>query len=180
MTRQVLVVDDELYIRNILDFSLNSEGFEVISAADGEESLKKAIDLIPDLIVLDVMMPKIDGFEVCRAIKAKAETKHIPVILLTALGEGARTYIIGEFRTLGSDLIVIFRGHTETRGGPPIGGTPNDLTLDDAVTRVPPFTFGYRHTGELRYIDSSGDIHEDIAFSRLVQTAKDVQHGRLA
>jgi putative ABC transport system permease protein len=54
------------------------------------------------------------------------------VILLTALGEGARTYIIGEFRTLGSDLIVIFRGHTDTRGGPPIGGTPYDLTLDDA------------------------------------------------
>ena len=84
MTRRVLVVDDELYIRNILDFSLNSEGFEVITAADGEEALKKALELIPDLIVLDVMMPKIDGFEVCRAVKAKAETKEIPVILLTA------------------------------------------------------------------------------------------------
>jgi len=84
MTRRVLVVDDELYIRNILDFSLGSEGFEVVTAADGEEALKKALDLVPDLIVLDVMMPKIDGFEVCRAVKAKGETKHIPVILLTA------------------------------------------------------------------------------------------------
>jgi len=84
MTRRVLVVDDELYIRNILDFALNSEGYEVITAADGEQALKKAVDLLPDLIVLDVMMPKLDGFEVCRAIKGKDETKHIPVILLTA------------------------------------------------------------------------------------------------
>jgi len=84
MMRRVLVVDDELYIRNILDFALNSEGFEVITASDGEEALKKAVDTLPDLIVLDVMMPKLDGFEVCRAIKGKEETKHIPVILLTA------------------------------------------------------------------------------------------------
>jgi putative ABC transport system permease protein len=54
------------------------------------------------------------------------------VILLTALGEGARLYIVGEFQTLGSDLIVVVRGHTETRGGAPLGGAPNDLTLDDA------------------------------------------------
>lgn len=84
MTRRVLVVDDELYIRNILDFALHSEGYEVITAADGEQALKKAVDLLPDLIVLDVMMPKLDGFEVCRAIKGKDETKHISVILLTA------------------------------------------------------------------------------------------------
>jgi DNA-binding response OmpR family regulator len=84
MTRRVLVVDDELYIRNILDFALNSEGYEVITAADGEQALKKAVDLLPDLIILDVMMPKLDGFEVCRAIKGKDETKHISVILLTA------------------------------------------------------------------------------------------------
>lgn len=89
MTRRVLVVDDELYIRNILDFALHSEGYEVITAADGEEALKQAVDLLPDLIVLDVMMPKLDGFEVCRAIKGKDETKHIPVILLTARDKDA-------------------------------------------------------------------------------------------
>ena len=82
--RKILVVDDELYIRNILEFSLSSEGFEVYTVADGEQALQKALDLMPDLIILDVMMPKLDGFEVCRAIKAKDETKHIPVFLLTA------------------------------------------------------------------------------------------------
>jgi DNA-binding response OmpR family regulator len=82
--RKILVVDDELYIRNILEFALSSEGFEVFTVADGEQALQKALDLMPDLIILDVMMPKLDGFEVCRAIKAKDETKHIPVFLLTA------------------------------------------------------------------------------------------------
>ena len=84
MKKRVLVVDDEMYILNILDFSLDSEGFEVITAANGEQALGKALKVKPDLLVLDVMMPKIDGFEVCRALKAKAETKNIPVILLTA------------------------------------------------------------------------------------------------
>jgi DNA-binding response OmpR family regulator len=84
MKSTILVVDDETYILNILDFSLDSEGFQVVTAADGEQALFRADELKPDLIILDVMMPKLDGFEVCRAIKAKGETKHIPVILLSA------------------------------------------------------------------------------------------------
>lgn len=84
MKNTVLIVDDEAYILNILDFSLDSEGFRVISAANGEEALHKATEEQPDLVILDVMMPKIDGFEVCRALKAKKETQSIPVILLTA------------------------------------------------------------------------------------------------
>lgn len=84
MPQRILVVDDEMYIVNILDFSLESEGFEVLSAANGEEALRMAMDTSPDLVLLDVMMPKIDGFEVCRALKAKEETKEIPIILLTA------------------------------------------------------------------------------------------------
>ena len=84
MSKRILVVDDEMYIVNILDFTLGSEGFRVISAANGEEALRQAMEIEPDLIVLDVMMPKIDGFEVCRALKAKEETKHVPIILLTA------------------------------------------------------------------------------------------------
>jgi len=84
MSKRILVVDDEMYIVNILDFSLDSEGFEVVNAANGEEALRRAVEVMPDLIILDIMMPKIDGFEVCRALKAKDETKDIPIILLTA------------------------------------------------------------------------------------------------
>jgi len=79
-------VDDEIYIVHILDFSLGMEGYEVVTALDGEEGLQKAIEFKPDLIVLDIMMPKMDGYETCKALKADERTKNIPVILLSAKG----------------------------------------------------------------------------------------------
>ncbi len=86
MSRKILIVDDEVYILHILDFSLGAEGYEVITAADGEEALEKARTEKPDLVVLDVMMPKVDGFEACRRLKNDPETREMPVILLTAKG----------------------------------------------------------------------------------------------
>jgi two-component system alkaline phosphatase synthesis response regulator PhoP len=83
---RVLVVDDEIYIVHILDFSLGMEGYEVITALDGEQALEKARSEKPDLIVLDIMMPKLDGYETCKQLKADAGTKDIPVILLSAKG----------------------------------------------------------------------------------------------
>jgi DNA-binding response OmpR family regulator len=83
---RILVVDDEIYIVHILDFSLGMEGYEVVTALDGEEALKKANETKPDLIVLDIMMPKMDGYETCKALKSDASTKDIPVILLSAKG----------------------------------------------------------------------------------------------
>ena len=83
---RILVVDDEIYIVHILDFSLGMEGYEVLTALDGEQALERLKSDKPDLIVLDIMMPKVDGYEVCRAIKANPETQHIPVILLSAKG----------------------------------------------------------------------------------------------
>lgn len=81
---RVLVVDDEAYILNILDFSLGAEGFDVVTATNGEEAVNRARQLRPDLIVLDVMMPVLDGYETCRALKRDPSTKEIPIILLTA------------------------------------------------------------------------------------------------
>lgn len=83
---KVLVVDDEIYILHILDFSLNAEGYEVITAEDGEQAIEKAQKEQPDLVVLDVMMPKIDGYEACRKMKQDPKMKDVPVILLTAKG----------------------------------------------------------------------------------------------
>ena len=83
---RILVVDDEIYIVHILDFSLGMKGYEVITALDGEAALEKLKTERPDLIVLDIMMPKLDGYEVCKAIKANPDTAHIPVILLSAKG----------------------------------------------------------------------------------------------
>ncbi len=83
---KILVVDDEIYIVHILDFSLGIEGYEVMTALDGEQALAKVAQDKPDLIVLDIMMPKLDGYETCKALKSNPETREIPVILLSAKG----------------------------------------------------------------------------------------------
>ena len=83
---KILVVDDEIYIVHILDFSLGMEGYEVITALDGEQALEKARAEKPDLIVLDIMMPKLDGYETCKMLKGEDGTREIPVILLSAKG----------------------------------------------------------------------------------------------
>jgi DNA-binding response OmpR family regulator len=84
VSKRILVVDDEMYIVNILDFTLAGEGWEVISANNGEDALRTLLKVEPDLVILDVMMPRIDGVEVCRAIKAREESADTPVILLSA------------------------------------------------------------------------------------------------
>ena len=83
---RILVVDDEVYIVHILDFSLGMEGYEVLTALDGEQAMHKARTERPDLIVLDIMMPKLDGYETCRMLKSDEVTRNIPVILLSAKG----------------------------------------------------------------------------------------------
>jgi DNA-binding response OmpR family regulator len=80
----VLVADDDRDILDLLAFRLGRAGYEVVSASDGEEALRLAVDRKPDLAVLDVMMPKLDGYEVTRRMRADESTKRIPVILLTA------------------------------------------------------------------------------------------------
>jgi len=84
MGKKVLVVDDEKNIVDIVLFNLKKEGYEAIFALDGEEGLKKALEEDPDLILLDIMMPRLDGFEVCKKIREKKET---PIIMLTARAE---------------------------------------------------------------------------------------------
>ena len=104
---KILVVDDEVYILHILDFSLGAEGFDVITANNGETAIAKAKQERPNLIVLDIMMPVLDGYETLKHLKADQDTKDIPVILLTAKGRdvdkrlgfevGATDYIVKPF-----------------------------------------------------------------------------------
>ncbi|MEE9615057.1 MAG: response regulator [Thermodesulfobacteriota bacterium] len=83
----ILIVDDEPYIQRSLSFILTKEGFEVEVASDGEEGLEKARDLKPRVIFLDLMMPKLNGFSACRAIKSDETLKDSYVIILTAKGQ---------------------------------------------------------------------------------------------
>lgn len=84
--KKILVVDDEPDAVAFLTIRLKSSGYDVISASDGEACLKKAAEENPDLIILDIIMPKINGLEVCRCLKKSDRTKDIPVIMLTAKG----------------------------------------------------------------------------------------------
>jgi two-component system, OmpR family, phosphate regulon response regulator PhoB len=84
---KVLVVDDESDILDLVSFNLQREGFEVLSAHDGIEAVASAKENVPDLIVLDLMLPGKDGFRVYKELRADQRTQHIPVIMLTAKGE---------------------------------------------------------------------------------------------
>jgi DNA-binding response OmpR family regulator len=88
-TPLVLVADDEEDIRALVAFRLKRAGYEVITASDGEEALLLATTRLPDLAVLDMMMPKATGLEVTRSMRDQEATKHIPVILLTARAQEA-------------------------------------------------------------------------------------------
>jgi DNA-binding response OmpR family regulator len=81
---RILIADDDPDILELVAFRLSRAGFDVMKAADGEDALAKIAQHGPDLAVLDVMMPKVDGYEATRRIRASAVTGHIPVILLTA------------------------------------------------------------------------------------------------
>jgi two-component system phosphate regulon response regulator PhoB len=89
MTRvpQILIVDDERDLVQVVEFNLRQAGFETASAFDGERALLQIKQRVPDLIVLDLMLPDIPGTEICRSIKSNPRTKHVPVIMLTARGE---------------------------------------------------------------------------------------------
>lgn len=104
---RVLVVDDEVSLAKIMRKQLEVSGFEVLVASDGEEALVKARELHPDLMVLDMMLPKLSGLEVCATMKQDAELRRIPILMVTArakredcqtaLKQGADAYLAKPF-----------------------------------------------------------------------------------
>ena len=84
MARTIFIADDELDFVSTLKSRLEFEGFVVITAADGKEALQRITDEKPDLILLDIMMPTMNGYQVCRELKTNPDTRPIPVLMLTA------------------------------------------------------------------------------------------------
>ncbi len=84
--KKILVIDDEKDILKLLEYNFKKEGYDVLTAGTGEEGLKTTLASLPDLIILDLMLPQIDGLEVCKILKSNAKTKAIPVLMLTAKG----------------------------------------------------------------------------------------------
>ena len=118
--KKILFVEDEPSLQKAISELLTQEGFKVLNASDGEEGLKFAAAEDPDLILLDLILPKKDGFEVLKELKADEKTKDIPVIVLTnlegigdvekALSLGAKTYLVKANYEL-EDVLKLVREH---------------------------------------------------------------------
>jgi CheY-like chemotaxis protein len=103
----ILVAEDERDIRDLITFTLQFAGHQITAVANGADAVSKAKEILPDLIMTDVRMPKMTGYEACKAIKADEATKHIPVVILSAKGQdeevdqgkdaGADDYILKPF-----------------------------------------------------------------------------------
>jgi DNA-binding response OmpR family regulator len=104
---KILVAEDEKDIRELIVFSLTFAGFDVVSAVDGQDAVEKALEVEPDLIMMDVRMPRMTGYEACAKMKTMDKTKDIPVVILSAKGQeseiqtgldaGAYEYILKPF-----------------------------------------------------------------------------------
>ena len=147
MTHTVLIVDDDSDIRTFVEVSLSLAGFDTIEAADGEEALAQAVAHSPDIVVLDVMMPNMDGFTALRRIRQDGRISHIPVILLTAKAQtqdklegfeaGADDFLTKPFDP--SELVArvqaSLRRAADMRAIQPLTGLPGNTAIDKELDR---------------------------------------------
>ena len=159
--QRILIVDDERDIRHLLRTNLELEGFQVIEASDGAEAVRMAQDEAPDLIMLDVMMPEMDGIEVCNRLRASFSTRHIPVIMLTArahrdsrligLEKGANDYITKPWdsRELMQRVRNTLEWSSQQRSASPLTGLPGNHSINAEIRR----RLGEEHPFALLQID---------------------------
>lgn len=145
-TQTILIVEDEEDIRQLLTFNLQREGFATLESGDGKQGLEKARSHKPDLILLDVMLPGMDGFQVCRELERDPVTACIPIIMLTARGEevdrivglelGADDYVVKPFsvRELILRVRAILRRQTAATSTPRV--TRHGISVDPSAHRV--------------------------------------------
>ena len=147
MTKSILIVEDEADILQLIDWHLRSEGYTTYTATDGNKGLDKAEAKIPDLILLDLILPGMDGLEVCKSLKKNSKTQNIPVVMLTAKGEevdrivgfelGADDYIVKPFSP--RELILRIRAILRRQEKEPVEEsliTYQDLQIDLESYRV--------------------------------------------
>ncbi len=103
MGKKILLIEDEKQLVELLMFRLEANGYEVVCAYDGQEGLTKIMQLKPDLAILDIRMPGMHGYDVCRLAKENEETKGIPIIILTAHTQGRD---VDEAKNAGADAFV--------------------------------------------------------------------------
>jgi diguanylate cyclase (GGDEF)-like protein len=179
----ILVVDDDPDIARFVEVNLRSAGYDVAVAGDGEEALDKAADIRPDLVLLDVMMPRIDGFEVAQRLRRSPQTANTSIIMLTAkalsadkvtgLQSGADDYIIKPFDPI--ELLARVKGTLrrakEMRNLSPLTGLPGNIRIQEEIERQVrdghPFAVLYCDLDNFKaYNDQKGFVRGD----RLIQS----------
>ncbi|HEX6331958.1 MAG TPA: response regulator [Actinomycetota bacterium] len=189
MPETILVVDDDPDIARFVEVNLRSAGYDVSVASDGEEALEKAGALRPDLVLLDVMMPRIDGFEVAQRLRRNPRTSNTSIIMLTAkalstdkvlgLTAGADDYIIKPFDPI--ELLARVKGTLrrakEMRNLSPLTGLPGNIRIQEEIERMvredQPLAVLYADLDNFKaYNDQKGFVRGD----RLIQaTARIIQ-----
>ncbi|HEX8003562.1 MAG TPA: response regulator [Mycobacteriales bacterium] len=185
----VLVVDDDTDIARFIEINLRLEGFDVRVAHDGEQAEQSIDAETPDLVLLDVMMPKVDGVELCRRLRANPATANLPVIMLTAkslsadkvvgLTAGADDYIIKPFDTL--ELVArvrsTLRRNAEMRAVSPLTGLPGNHRIEEElaerVTKAEPFAVLYVDLDNFKaFNDCYGFLRGDEVITLLATAAR--------
>jgi diguanylate cyclase (GGDEF)-like protein len=194
MPESILVVDDDPDIARFVEVNLRSAGYEVSVAGDGEEALERATEIRPDLVLLDVMMPRLDGFEVAQRLRKNPQTANMSIIMLTAkalssdkvtgLQSGADDYIIKPFDPI--ELLARVKGTLrrakEMRNLSPLTGLPGNIRIQEEIERQVrenrPFAVLYVDLDNFKtYNDKYGFVRGD----RLIQgTARMIQDAVMA
>jgi len=156
---RILVVDDEPHIRQILKFTLEREGYQVYLAADGDEALTRAAEIKPSLVLLDVMMPRMDGYEVCRKMRQDFGLSQIPIIMLSARGDqedkvaglekGANDYLVKPYSN--DELLLrvknVLDWNMQQKEANPLTGLPGNTAIEreikQRIAKKQPYAFCY-------------------------------------
>ena len=145
---KVLIVEDDRALAEVLQYNLNNAGYESLSSTDGQDALNQARLKLPDLVVLDLMIPVIDGLEVCKRLRAAPETRDTPILMLTAKGEetdqvvgfsvGADDYVVKPFsvKILMERIKSLLRRSEKNKSGAGDVTTLNGITIDRIRHRV--------------------------------------------
>jgi len=191
VSESILVVDDDPDVARFVEVNLRSAGYEVQVATDGEEALEKAVDMRPDLVLLDVMMPKLDGFEVAQRLRRDQRTSSCSIIMLTAkalsadkvlgLSSGADDYIIKPFDPV--ELLARVKGTLrrarEMRALSPLTGLPGNIRIQEEIRRLvaedQPFALLYADLDHFKaYNDHYGFVRGDRAIQVVARLAVEV------
>jgi len=144
---KILIAEDEPHLREVLGLQLAAAGFEVFEACDGAQAVERAPLFMPDLVMLDVMMPNMDGYEACRRLRASYITRHIPIIMLTARVEmedklaglrgGANDYITKPWdgREMLQRVRTALEWSRQQRAASPLTGLPGNVAIDEEIKR---------------------------------------------